>query len=175
VLKPLARIGMPLAILLGVAVFPVVRWMLDGESSLLDLRLVFAVTLLASWLRILSGLKDAPLRPHTLGLLHSGWWFDEFIPARRVVSVVAGKDSVVLRLDDPEDALALPATCIASHATWLSEPAHADRSAATIRTWLAQATPSAATGWRRPSMTLIPGAIALIGFLLAWGWPRFTG
>ncbi|HEX3004782.1 MAG TPA: DUF3592 domain-containing protein [Angustibacter sp.] len=170
----LTPVATPLAYLLALAVYPAARWFFDGEAGWGALfPLVFGGSTLAEGLVFLAGLSRPPLGVRPGALLHRGRWMDELIAIERIRGVTAGGSSVVLRLADPDDALALPPQAVARYADAVRQEPTPQEAAFAVEQLLRTTSPSGRQGWRRPSVALVPGAIAGVGLLAAWAQAHF--
>ncbi|HET8613927.1 MAG TPA: DUF3592 domain-containing protein [Actinomycetales bacterium] len=167
--------GPALACALALSAYPAARWLLDGEAGWAELfPIAFGGFPLAEALVFLAGLNRPPLDSRPGALLHRGRWFDELLPVERIQAVTPGRSAVVLRLTDPSDALALPPQAVVRYADHLAAPeATPEQAAFAVEQLLRVTTPSGRRGWRRPSPTLVPGALLMIGLLAAWGQAKF--
>ncbi|MGN6300062.1 MAG: hypothetical protein ACTHN8_03105, partial [Angustibacter sp.] len=173
-LRLVTPVATPVAYLLALAVYPAARWFLDGEAGWGALfPIVFGGSTLAEGLVFLAGLSRPPLGIRPGALLHRGRWFDELIPLERVRGVTAGRSSVVLRLGDPDDALARPPQAVARFADVLQREPQPEQAAFAVEQLLRTSSPSGRRGWRRPSVALVPGAIAAVSLLAAWAQAHF--
>lgn len=173
-LRLVTPVATPLAYLLALGVYPAARWLLDGEAGWGELfPIVFGGSTLAEGLVFLAGLSRPPLDVRPGALLHRGRWVDELIALERVQGVTSGRSSVVLRLVDPDDALALPPRAVARFSDVLQLDPTPEQAAFAIEQLLRTTTPSGRRGWRRPSVALLPGAIAAVGLLTAWAQAHF--
>ncbi len=169
--SPIAR---PLAYVLAAAIYPAARWLLDGQAGWGDLaRFAFVGVAVVQGLVFLAAMDQPAVTARPDGLLHSGRWTDELIPTRRVVGVTSGRSSVVLKLADPDDALALPPQSVVRFADFLREETDPDRARQVIEEMLRSTTPSASRGWRRPSPSLGPGVLGGLALLAAWATVHF--
>lgn len=136
-------------------------WLLEGAGwswweclrfALVAWTLVGAPVVVSGWL------GDAAVCRDRRGFRLLGTWWDEVVGSSRVVSVVAGQRSVGVRLRDPEDALSLDPDAFRED----GRPG-ADRAAALLREWVAQAGPDGRSV-RRPT----PGLLGALLVLLVW-------
>ncbi|MGN6612299.1 MAG: hypothetical protein ACTHLJ_11035 [Angustibacter sp.] len=173
-LRLVTPVATPLAYLLALAVYPAARWLFDGDAGWgALLPIAFGGSTVAEGLVLLAGLSRPPLGVRAGALLHRGRWMDELIPLERVRGVTAGSSSVVLRLGDPDDALALPPQAVARFADVLEREPMPEQAAFAVEQLLRTTSPSGRRGWRRPSVALVPGAIAVVGLLMAWAQAHF--
>jgi hypothetical protein len=80
---------------------------------------------------------------------------------------------VVLRLAEPDDALALPPQAVGRFADVLEQEPTPEQAAFAVEQLLRTTSPAGRRGWRRPSVALVPGAIAAVGLLAAWAQAHF--
>lgn len=164
----------PLAYVLALAAYPVAHWVLDGRAGWIDLvPIVLGGSTAAEGAVFLAAMARPPLGVRDGALLHRGRWMDELIPVERVQAVTAGHASVVLRLSHPDDALALPPQAVERFADHLRREPTPEQAAFAVEQLLRTTTPSGRRGWRRPSPSLAPGAILLVGLLAAWAQAHF--
>jgi hypothetical protein len=171
----LSPAGLLVAYAVALAAYPAARWLLDGEAGWGELfPIVVGGSTLAEGLVFLAAINHPPLASRPGALLHRGRWFDELLPVERVRAVAPGRSSVVLRLSDPDDALALPPQAVVRFADHLAAPDTTPEQAVfAVEQLLRLATPSGRRGWRRPSVSLVPGALLMVGLLAAWGQTKF--
>lgn len=173
-LRLVTPVATPVAYAVALAVYPVVRWLLDGEAGWTDLfPVVVGGSTLAEGLVFLAGLSGPPLVVRPGALLHRGRWLDELIPVERVQGVTPGRSAVVLRLTDPDDALALPPQAVGRFVDVQQQEPTPEQAAFAVEQLLRTTTPIGRRGWRRPSLALVPGAIAAAGLLGAWAQAHF--
>jgi hypothetical protein len=175
VLAVVSPFGPVVAYALGLSAYPAARWILDGDAGWGALfPIVFGGLSLADALVFLAGINRPALGSRPGALLHRGRWFDELLPVERVQAVTPGRSSVVLRLTDPDDALALPPQAVVLYADHLAAPDTSPEQAAfAVEQMLRLTTPSGRRAWRRPSPSLAPGALLMVGLLAAWAQAQF--
>lgn len=167
--------GLVVAYVLALSAYPAARWILDGEAGWGELfPIAFGGTALADGLVFVAGINSPALGSRPGALLHRGRWFDELLPVERVRAVTPGRSSIVLRLTDPSDALALPPQAVVRFVDHLAAPDTSPEQAAfAVEQLLRLTTPSGRRGWRRPSPSLAPGALLMVGLLAAWAQAKF--
>jgi hypothetical protein len=171
------RYGLPLAYALAVLAYPVARWLYGSDPSTWSLLHTLWVLLgPAEGLIVLAGLGKAALAPHPAGVLHRGFFVDSVVPAARVVSVLAGPTTLVFRLTDPDDALAVPADAVVPYRRAATAQAPSpDRARQTVQRWLAEAHAPAPRWTARPTAALGPSVVLVVAVVAAWAAPRLAG